>query len=124
MTMCFLTSCSNPASADESSAENAVIRVGVSGDFYPFCYQENDQLKGFEVDMWDYIAEQNGWGGRVHSGGFFGTVRHAGHRPHRHGGRQTSSDNEARREKYLFSDVYLYSTYNLVVRADSELEEL
>ena len=61
MTMCFLTSCSNPASADESSAENAVIRVGVSGDFYPFCYQENDQLKGFEVDMWDYIAEQNGW---------------------------------------------------------------
>ena len=38
--------------------------------------------------------------------------------------RQTSSDNEARREKYLFSDVYLYSTYNLVVRADSELEEL
>ena len=38
--------------------------------------------------------------------------------------RQTSSDNQARKEKYLFSDVYLYSTYNLVVKGDSSLQSL
>ena len=124
MTMCFLTSCSNPASADESSAENAVIRVGVSGDFYPFCYQENDQLKGFEVDMWDYIAEQNGWEVEYTVADFSGLFGMLDTGRIDTVARQTSSDNEARREKYLFSDVYLYSTYNLVVRADSELEEL
>lgn len=124
MTMCFLTSCSNPASAGESSAENAVIRVGVSGDFYPFCYQENDQLKGFEVDMWDYIAEQNGWEVEYTVADFSGLFGMLDTGRIDTVARQTSSDNEARREKYLFSDVYLYSTYNLVVRADSELEEL
>mgnify|MGYP002802858609 CR=1 FL=1 len=124
MTMCFLTSCSNPASADESSAENAVIRVGVSGDFYPFCYQENDQLKGFEVDMWDYIAEQNGWEVEYTVADFSGLFGMLDTGRIDTVARQTSSDNEARREKYLFSDVYLYSTYNLVVRADSQLEEL
>ena len=124
MTMCFLTSCSNPASADESSAENAVIRVGVSGDFYPVCYQENDQLKGFEVDMWDYIAEQNGWEVEYTVADFSGLFGMLDTGRIDTVARQTSSDNEARREKYLFSDVYLYSTYNLVVRADSELEEL
>lgn len=124
MTMCFLTSCSNPASADESSAESTVIRVGVSGDFYPFCYQENDQLKGFEVDMWDYIAEQNGWEVEYTVADFSGLFGMLDTGRIDTVARQTSSDNEARREKYLFSDVYLYSTYNLVVRADSELEEL
>ena len=124
MTMCFLTSCSNPASADESSAEDAVIRVGVSGGFYPFCYQENDQLKGFEVDMWDYIAEQNGWEVEYTVADFSGLFGMLDTGRIDTVARQTSSDNEARREKYLFSDVYLYSTYNLVVRADSELEEL
>ena len=80
--------------------------------------------KGFEVDMWDYIAEQNGWEVEYTVADFSGLFGMLDTGRIDTVARQTSSDNEARREKYLFSDVYLYSTYNLVVRADSELEEL
>ena len=74
--------------------------------------------------MWDYIAEQNGWEVEYTVADFSGLFGMLDTGRIDTVARQTSSDNEARREKYLFSDVYLYSTYNLVVRADSELEEL
>lgn len=119
----LMTSCGGTTSTDTAEANN-VVRVGVSGDFYPFCYKENDTLKGFEVDMWDYIAEQNGWSVEYTVADFSGLFGMLDTGRIDTVARQTSSDNEARREKYLFSDVYLYSTYNLVVRADSDLEEL
>ncbi len=45
-------------SAGTASAET--IRVGMSGGYFPFTFVEQDQLKGFEVDAMNAIAEETG----------------------------------------------------------------
>lgn len=37
--------------------EKKVIKVGTSGGYFPFTFYENDQLKGFEIDVWNAIGE-------------------------------------------------------------------
>ncbi len=41
---------------EESNKE--VIRVGTSGGYYPFTYTENDELKGFDIDVWNEIGKR------------------------------------------------------------------
>ena len=35
------------------------IKVGMSGNYFPFTFSKNDQLQGFEVDLWEEIAKRN-----------------------------------------------------------------
>lgn len=42
-----------------ASAEIKEVKVGMSGKYYPFSFQKMDKLQGFEVDLWDEIAERN-----------------------------------------------------------------
>lgn len=128
LTICLLTGCGQSAEQSSAQTESSdvakTIGVGVSGDFYPFCYKENDELKGFEIDVWNRIAEENNWKIDYTVADFSGLFGMLDTGKIDTVARQTSSNNETRREKYLFSDVYLYSTYNLVTRADSTLETL
>ena len=42
----FVTGCSNADSQKETQtaqSEQKTVRVGVSGDYYPMCYMENDE---------------------------------------------------------------------------------
>ena len=53
LSMTLLTACgaqTQPTEEKTATSDVQTVRVGVSGDFYPFCYKENDQLKGFEID--------------------------------------------------------------------------
>ena len=61
--ICLLAGCTadTGTQTQDNTGSAQVVRVGVSGDFYPFCYKEDDQLKGFEIDLWERIAEENGW---------------------------------------------------------------
>ena len=128
LTICLLTGCGQSAEQSSAQTESSdvakTIGVGVSGDFYPFCYKENDELKGFEIDVWNRIAEENNWKIDYTVADFSGLFGMLDTGKIDTVARQTSSNNETRREKYLFSDVYLYRTYNLVTRADSTLETL
>ncbi|OZT86789.1 amino acid ABC transporter substrate-binding protein, partial [Vibrio sp. 03_296] len=38
-----------------------VVKVGMSGRYFPFTFVKQDQLQGFEVDMWDEIGKRNGY---------------------------------------------------------------
>lgn len=128
LTLCLLTGCgSEPAqskTAEAGETAGRTIRVGVSGDFYPFCYKENDELKGFEIEMWEEIAKENNWELEYTVADFAGLFGMLDTNKIDTVARQTSSDNPARQEKYLFSDVYLYCPYQLVVRADSSRSAL
>lgn len=86
------------------------------------CYMENDELKGFEIDLWNRIAQENNWKIEYTAADFSGLFGMLDTGKIDTVARQVSSDNQTRREKYLFSDVYLYSSYNLVTKADSELD--
>ena len=46
------------AFAGPASAET--IRVGMSGGYFPFTFVEQDELKGFEVDVMNAIAKETG----------------------------------------------------------------
>lgn len=126
--LCLLAGCTDTGNdaqtGADGSSEATVIRVGVSGDFYPFCYKENDQLKGFEIDLWEHIAEENGWELEYVVSDLTGLFGMLDTDKVDVVAREVSSDNPTRQEKYLFSDVYLYCTYNLVTKADSPLNTL
>ena len=127
LSMTLLTACgaqTQPTEEKTATSDVQTVRVGVSGDFYPFCYKENDQLKGFEIDLWEQLAQMNNWKLEYTVADFSGLFGMLDTGKIDTVARQTSSDNQARREKYLFSDVYLYSTYNLVVKGDSSLQSL
>lgn len=100
------------------------IKVATSGSFYPVIFTEDDQLQGFEYDVWEEIGKRIGYDidWNVVSGmdGMFGSLD---------AGKVDTISNQVsitpeRLEKYNFSDVYAYNEIKLVVRADDEAEEI
>lgn len=124
--ICLLAGCTadTGTQTQDNTGSAQVVRVGVSGDFYPFCYKEDDQLKGFEIDLWERIAEENGWELEYTVSDLSGLFGMLDTDKVDVVAREVSSDNPTRQEKYLFSDVYLYCSYNLVTKADSPLTTL
>lgn len=88
--------------------EKKVMTVGIAGDFYPFCYTENDESKGFEIDVLNEIGERAGYEVKFVVADFTGLfgmldsgkIDTVGH---------SVAITEARQEKYLISDPYVYS---------------
>lgn len=54
----IFTACSDKKETTESTASKEVIKVGTSGSYYPFTFYEDDKLQGFEIDIWNAIAEK------------------------------------------------------------------
>ena len=44
-----------------SFASQEVIKVGMSGRYYPFTFTKQGKLQGFEVDLWNEIGERNNY---------------------------------------------------------------
>ncbi len=93
-----------------------VIRVGTSGGYYPFTYTENDELKGFDIEVWKEI------GNRLGRDVEFKTAKFSGLFGMMDTGKLDTISNqititEKRREKYRFSDPYVYSGAQLFVTA-------
>ncbi|MEG2337919.1 MAG: transporter substrate-binding domain-containing protein [Clostridium sp.] len=117
-----LASCSSTKET-VSNTEGKIIKVGISGEYFPWCFKKDDKSQGFEVDMWDEIGKRSdykieytvskfsGLIGMLDSGKI-DTVAH-----------QISVTPE-RLEKYDFTEVYAYSGYSLVVKEDSQFKSL
>ncbi|MCT4592939.1 MAG: transporter substrate-binding domain-containing protein [Anaeromicrobium sp.] len=117
----ILSGCSNQTdSQEQDTAVNnpkEVIRVATSGTYYPFAFQKDGELKGFEVDFWEEFSKRTGkeveWVLTDFSG-LFGLLE------------SDKTDvisaqltpTEKRKEKYYFTDAYNYSGTNIVLRED------
>lgn len=106
--------------ADENTPQEVekVIKVGTGGTYNPWCFKENDELQGFEVDVWNEIGKRVGYKVEFTVSKFSGlvglldagqidTVAH-----------QMSITKE-RQEKYNFTEPYAYSKYDFIVKKDS-----
>ncbi len=99
------------------------IIVGTSPDYYPWCYTEEGNLKGFEIDVWNEIGKRAGYEIQFKQSKFSGlfgmldagqidTVAHQ------------ISTTEERRKKYDFTETYAYSGYSFVVKKDKNIKDL
>lgn len=106
-----------------SGIEKRTITVGTSASYFPWAYQKNDKLEGYEVDVWNEIAKRNdfeldfklakfsGLVGMLDAGQI-DTIAH-----------QMSITDE-RLEKYYFTEPYAYSYYDFSIKNDSDLKTL
>lgn len=110
-------------SGEGGSEDNKTLKIGVSGEYYPFCFSENDELQGFEIDMWNEIASRLGYTVEYSTSDFAGLFGMLD------SGKIDSVGygvalNAERQEKYLFSDPYLYTDFCIVTQKDSEFDSL
>lgn len=129
LTLCLgiLTGCSSGNEEKEKTAVKSEgvekLVVGVSTEYFPWCFKENDENKGFEVDVWNEIGKRAGLEIEYQTAKFSGlmgmldaqkvdTVAHQ------------MSTNEERREKYDFSETYAYSKYKFIVKEDSKINKI
>ncbi|MGL6315216.1 amino acid ABC transporter substrate-binding protein [Vibrio sp. WXL103] len=91
------------------------VKVGMSGRYFPFTFVKQDQLQGFEVDLWDEIGRRNDYQVNyvtANFSGLFGMLE---------SGRIDTISNQitmtpARTEKYLFADPYVVDGAQITVR--------
>ncbi|MCY6485561.1 amino acid ABC transporter substrate-binding protein [Clostridium aestuarii] len=104
----------------QNTTENQkVIRVGSSGQYYPFTFVENDELQGFEIDVWNEIGKRIGYDVEFVTAKFSGLF----------GMLETDkldtisnqiSITQQRKEKYWFTTPYVYSGAQLVVKKGND----
>lgn len=121
MLLAMLAGCaSDPQPTDEATPK---LTIGVSGEYYPFCYTENDVLQGYEIDFWNEFGTRNGYKISFVTSdftGLFGMLDSGKIDTIGYG----IAVNAERSEKYQFSEPYLYSNYNVVTLKGSDLTEL
>lgn len=99
--------------------EKEKIVVGTSASYKPWAFQENDEVKGFEMDVWKEIAERNDYKLEFKLGQFSGLVGMMDAGEVDTVAHQMSITPE-REEKYYFSEPYAYSFYDLFVAEGSD----
>ena len=95
------------------------VKVGMSGRYFPFTFVKQDQLQGFEVDLWNEIAKRNDYNVEfvtANFSGLFGLLET---------GRIDTISNQItitpeREAKYLFSAPYVIDGAQLVIRRGND----
>lgn len=108
----------NLDNGEETNGKTKLV-VGTSASYIPWAFQENDEVKGFEMDLWKEIAKINDYDLEFKLGQFSGLVGMLDAGEIDTVAHQMSITPE-REEKYYFSSPYAYSYYDLFVREDSE----
>lgn len=104
---------------DSAQSDDETLRVGMSGRYFPFTFVEQDQLKGFEVDVMNAVAERIGVDVEfvtANFSGLFGMLE---------SGRIDTIANqitltEERREAYAFTQPYVYDGAQVVTREGND----
>ncbi|PXX92555.1 amino acid ABC transporter substrate-binding protein [Marinobacter vulgaris] len=103
-------------------AQDDPLRVGMSGQYFPFTFVEQDELKGFDVDVMNAIGEEMGRDIKYETANFsglFGMLE---------SGRIDTVANqititEERQKAYVFSDPYVYDGAQVVTKkGNTEVE--
>nr|WP_298248789.1 amino acid ABC transporter substrate-binding protein [uncultured Halomonas sp.] len=105
--------------AGQAQADDDVIKVGMSGSYFPFAFVEQDELQGFEVDVMEAVAEEMGVEVEFVTASFsglFGMLE---------SGRIDTIANqititEERTAKYVFTDPYVYDGAQVVTKEGNE----
>ncbi|KEQ18636.1 amino acid ABC transporter substrate-binding protein [Endozoicomonas numazuensis] len=116
----ILAGCSDdkPAQAQNDEVNTSVVKVGMSGTYYPFTFMEQGELKGFEIDLWNEI------GNRLNKDIEFVTAPFSGLFGMLEAGQLNTISNqitltEARAERYAFSEPYVYDGAQIAVHQDN-----
>ncbi|CAK7076571.1 transporter substrate-binding domain-containing protein [Tissierella carlieri] len=113
------TACKSDKSIPAGQAEGKIkLVVGTSASYKPWAFQENDEVKGFEMDVWREIANRNNYELEFKLGQFSGLVGMLDAGEIDTVAHQMSITKE-REEKYNFSTPYAYSYYDLFVAENS-----
>ncbi len=122
VTSLLIAGCSNEtedtSAADKQPAEE-VIKVGMSGTYYPFGFTENGDLKGFEVDLWNELSE------RLNARVEFVTAPFSGLFGMLEAGRIDTISNQItltpeRSERYAFAEPYVYDGAQITVQKSNK----
>lgn len=114
----FFASSFTLTSMVQAQDEN-VLRVGMSGGYFPFTFVEQDVLQGFEVDVMEAVAKEMDTDVEfitANFSGLFGMLE---------SGRVDTIANqititEERQEKYAFTKPYVYDGAQVVVKAGND----
>ncbi|MEG0641639.1 MAG: transporter substrate-binding domain-containing protein [Clostridium sp.] len=117
------TSETNNTKSDKVNQEEKIIKVGTSGEYYPWCFKKDDKLQGFEVDVWNEISKRSGYKVEYSVAKFSGLIGMLDSDQIDTVAHQISVTKE-RLEKYDFTETYAYSGYSLVVKNESSFKEL
>lgn len=117
------SACAGKGAVVNSGQEDGktTIRVGTSASYKPWAFQENDLVKGFEMDLWKEIAERNNYNLEFKLGQFSGLVGMLDAKEIDTVAHQMSITDE-RLEKYHFTEPYAYSFYDIFVAEGSEYQ--
>lgn len=99
------------------------IRVGMSGQYFPFTFVKRGELQGFEVDLWNEVGYRIGYQVEFHTSNFSGLFGLLD------SGRIDTISNqititEARKAKYLFSEAYTVDGPQVVTLKNSSINGL
>ncbi|OJA05632.1 amino acid ABC transporter substrate-binding protein [Halomonas sp. QHL1] len=105
-----------------ATAQADTLRVGMSGGYFPFTFVEQDELKGFEVDVMNAVGEITGDDIEFVTASFSGLAGML------ESGRIDTIANQItitpeREAKYAFTEPYVYDGAQVVVRAGNDTIE-
>jgi len=111
------------ALASQGALAAEVVKVGMSGTYFPFTFVKKDVLQGFEVDLWNEVAKRNDYKVEFvtsNFSGLFGLLE---------SGRIDTISNQitmtdARKAKYLFASPYVVDGAQIVTRKGSDIKGL
>lgn len=63
LSIMMFTGCSSTNSTQaQGSGQNKVIKIGMSGGYYPYTFKNKDnKIDGFEVDVWNEVGKRTGY---------------------------------------------------------------
>lgn len=102
-----------------ASAQADTLRVGMSGGYFPFTFVEQDELKGFEIDVMNAVGEITGDDIELVTASFSGLAGML------ESGRIDTIANQItitpeREAKYVFTSPYVYDGAQVVVKAGND----
>lgn len=105
-----------------AAAHAEMLRVGMSGGYFPFTFVEQDELKGFEVDVMNAVGEITGDDIEFVTASFSGLAGML------ESGRIDTIANQItitpeREAKYAFTEPYVYDGAQVVVKAGNDTIE-
>ncbi|CAG7652102.1 amino acid ABC transporter substrate-binding protein [Paenibacillus allorhizosphaerae] len=108
----------SPGAAAGTKASDKVLRIGATGQSYPFAYKEADKLQGFDVEVVETIASKLGYKVEWQLSEFSGLMAQL-----ETGKLDTVSNQVAvtdeRKQKFDFTTTYAYAGSQIVVKNDN-----